>query len=344
MAILDDDLKIYRSAIVANDGTNGGPMSNNQAISGQVNNVWPNVFKAERIAGVIHHRKVFAKNTNADNVTGLTLYNPQIWIDILTPGQDWVTFFPATQVDTQADILGTERHYGCAKVAPTEDVNTNDTAIVVEVEDAALATGPYAIFSDVAPNNKIRITNQAFPGDAGQEEELEVAGITTNYLGNALHIQLALANPVTQNYLASASRVMSIYEPANDVVATYDTFVNNGSGGFDDAANLIVNNVGAIEQDWTITFTSATNFDIVENTVGDLGNFSIASNAPVGPLGSPYFDMEAAGFTGTFNAGETITFSTHPAAVPLWERREVPALCDSLNGDQTTLVFTGESA
>ena len=90
MSIVDSELKMFKSAVVTDDTTNGGILDNNaQCVSGVLNNVWPSVFKAERTAGSTKYRKTFLKIDNDDDET---LYNPQIWMDMVTQGDDWLTF------------------------------------------------------------------------------------------------------------------------------------------------------------------------------------------------------------------------------------------------------------
>lgn len=349
MAIIDSELKIYKSAVVNDTSTNGGYMSANQVVSGVANNVFPNVFKADRIAGITTYRKVFCKVANdADE----TLYNPQIWLDILTPGDDWVVFFAGTQTDTQGTwpTGDTATKYGCG--ALRTNVSASATTLEVNVEDTSLESGTDVIFRS---GDTIRITNKAtISSPTGTEEEHEVNTVVDS--GTYLTITLVgggLANAYT---VAEGTRVMSVYEPA-DVEASFSSFVDTtaGTGTYDnEATNLTLDNIGTVQEAWTITIQSDT--DLVTISGSNLGTVATDVDrtagdvAPSNPdFSKPYFTLADVGWsdygtwTGEWAQNDTITFTTVPAAVPIWEKRVVPAGSTSLTGDKTTLVFSGES-
>jgi len=58
----------------------------------------------------------------------------------------------------------------------------------------------------------------------------------------------------------------------------------------------------------------------------------------------PYFTIPAAAWGGTWANGETVTFITHPASIPIWEKRVIPAGANSLAGNKRIIVVRGESA
>ena len=103
------ELKLYRSAVINDGPTNGGRMSASEIASGVMANLFPIVQESERVAGSTKYRKVFAKVANIED---LTLYQSKLYLDKITPGQDVITFFPATQTDAQSAITGSERQYG----------------------------------------------------------------------------------------------------------------------------------------------------------------------------------------------------------------------------------------
>ena len=70
-----------------------------------------------------------------------------------------------------------------------------------------------------------------------------------------------------------------------------------------------------------------------------------ADYAPLNPAtGTPYFTIKAIAWGSSFQANDTITFATQPAAIPIWYRRQVPAGTFSLANDYTSLAIHGESA
>jgi hypothetical protein len=334
MTILSAELKFYKSATVSDTGSNGGRMSANAIASGAVANVFQAVGESERTAGSTKHRKIFCKNENTD---GDALQFPKIYLDIFTPGDDRITFFaPASngQTSTQASIVGSEKKYGCGKL--DQNVIATATSLAVEVEDGATHT--------FAEGDKIRITDKADIDDLSGNEEYVTIDSAPSVLGDVVSFDItpALAN----GYSASDSRVMNVYEPADDVVATVEDLAVHSTGGTFNPANLLPNNKGGIEQNWTLTFTSANAFNIVGDTVGSVGAGSTgAGAAPNNPdFGVPYFTLQAAGFGGAFLAGDVIDFSTGPAAVPIWLKRVVPAGAAALAVNAAEIVLDGESA
>lgn len=341
MSILDSELLMFKSLVVNDTTSNGGKLDNTaQVTTGVVNNVWPSVFKAERLAGSTKYRKTFLKVQNDDD---LTLYYPQLWLDIITPGDDWLTFFPATQIDTQNGITGAELHYGCASLQA--DVSAASSTFTVTVEDVSLITGGAdEIFRD---GDTIRITDKVDPtSGSGNEEEHTISGIPTNS-GNDVTITITgtLSNAFTT--LAN-TRVMSVYEPV-DTVSNWDNWVETavGTGTYDEATtgNVVADNIGSIEETYELKFTDATHFtvrDAALNVIGsgDTGTDFIPLNAD---NSKPLFAILFAGWAGTWTTDDTIDFQTHPAAIPIWQKRVVPPAAASLAGNKTTVAITGES-
>jgi len=347
MAIVDAELTMRKSLVVSDVAANGGLMNNLSAglvTSGVVNNVWPSVFKAERLAGSTKYRKTFLKVANDSDET---LFNPQIWMDIITQGDDWQVFFPGTQTDIQSDIDGSEACYGCA--ALQANIAAGVSSFTVTVEDTSLVPGGAdEIFRD---GDTIRITNKDNPSSVtGTEEDLVISG-TPSVSGSDVTITITgtTANAYNTDDNTNGTRVMSILEPA-DIACAYSSFVDTvaGTGAYDDATYPpIMDNIGTIDQTITITFTDATNFTAASNVSGvTLTGGAIGTNyAPSNPtFTKPYFTLETAGFSGTWANGDTIVFHTSPAAYAIWQKRVVPAAASSLTGNKAVVVFSGESA
>lgn len=85
-------------------------------------------------------------------------------------------------------------------------------------------------------------------------------------------------------------------------------------------------NDGTVEDDWTITFTNASNFSVSGVHTGSVGTGSVSADlSPINPdTGQPYFTINNLGWGGTWAVGNTVTFTTHPAAVPILLENEVP--------------------
>ena len=335
MSILNSELQLFESTVISDEATNGGVMSHKVIDSGVVQNVFPNVTVAERASGSTKYRKLFLKVSNADN---FTLLNPQFWIDSPTAADDWAVMFAATQTDVQSDITGAEQIYGCATL--NTDVAAGGSTIIVDVEDASLV----GMFVDGGTG---RITNKDTPDSVtGTEETFVISGAPTV---SGTTVTMTSASVLANSYAtADITRVMPVYEPG-DIAASSDAWAETTTAGtYDEAAYpVVLDNIGTVEQTVTLTFTDATNFTATsDNPAVTLGSGTtgvdfIPNNAD---FSKPYLKLEAAGFGGTWAAGETIVFKTHPAAVPIWERRDVPAGAASLSNNSILLAISGESA
>ncbi|MBF0291148.1 MAG: hypothetical protein HQK86_03230 [Nitrospinae bacterium] len=350
--IADAQIKFYKPSNVSDTSQNGGRMSPDSVTDGLKNNVWPSVTKAQRTAGVTQYRKVFIKvENNADpNVTKNQIaLTPSVFIAFQTPGQDCVSIFPATQNDTQADITGAESLYGTGLL--NAGVGSGATQIVVGTEGTA--------FNHFRNGMTIRIHNMSSPDDAtGIVSEITLA--TSNAVSwNGDVATLTLSAPLAQSWLAEETRsingvptlvktrVCGVIRPA-DIQAVYDsTGISSAGGTFTfNATNLLVDHTGGIEQAWTLQFTSPTQYDVIGDTLGNIDWGNITSDKilmnPDFP-GNPYFTLLAAGFGGTWQIGDTITFTTHPSAYPVWEKRVVPAACAALSSDEVIIEMEIES-
>lgn len=112
---------------------------------------------------------------------------------------------------------------------------------------------------------------------------------------------------------------------------------------------IIVANNGAIEERWALIFTSATEFDIVGETVGVIGT-GTTTGAPgsyVSPMnpqaGQPYFSIETDGFGGGWATGNVIRFNTESANAPIWVARTTLPGPEEQPTDQFTLQIRGDA-
>lgn len=344
MTILDAELKFYKSATVDDTSSNGGRMSANEIVSSVLQNVFNHVFKAERTVGSTKYRKIHCKCANdADEI----LYNPGYCVDGPTLGADYVCFWPGTQRDTQADITGSERKYGAAGLKT--GVSASASSITVTVEDAAL-TGMFV------NGDTIRISDKVTPDSGtGNEEQHIINGVPSV---SGLDVTIALTGTIAAaSYAAydfalyTGTKVASVYEPGTDLTCTVDNWVETSvAGTFDEGSYPVVcDNIGTIEQTWTLTMNSANTCTIVGDTVGTVAT-GVSILSDISPSNAdftkPYFTIDALGWAGTWSetTPDTIVFQTHPASEPLWEKRVVPAACASLANNRIIAIQMGESA
>jgi hypothetical protein len=330
MPIAAAELLMYRSLVINDGGTNGGRMSNAEVVSAAASNLLPVTSQADRTAGTLKYRKAFWKVANDAD---LKLFNPKLFVDQQTIGDDVITFFAATQIDTQATIAGTENKYGAGNL--NASVLAAVSSIAVLVEDPATI-----IFRN---GEMLRISDKADVDAAGNEEFIVISGVPT-IVGNV--VTIALATPLQNGYSNANTRVASVYTPA-DVQASIDNFVCTTAGSGDyNPASLTFDAIGGIEQTWTLTFTDATHFNIVGDTVGSVGTGTIGAGAAPNNAAftKPYFVLAAGGFSGVFAAADTIVFQTHPATVPIWVKRVVPAGSAASANNKAIVALKGETS
>lgn len=329
MAITDADLQFFYPLVINDLDTNGGRLSHLPISTGVLENVFPNVPKAERTAGSTKYRKVFAK-VNSDNSD--TLFYPKIYMHAVTPAGDRVHFVVSTQRGTKADLTGAEDKYGAGVM-----VSHSATTLVLDVEDSTLA-GMFRADGNIIVTDKVTPTSVT-----GTEETRNIVSIDSVV---GARVTLTMDSALANTY-AAGSKVASIYEPAGNLACTVDNWVETSPAGTYDEGGypVVMNNRGTIEQTWTVTFLTATTFAVVGDTVGSVGSGSTAADfAPNNAnFSKPYFTLEAAGFGGIWAENDTIVFQTHPAAIPVFEIRTVPAGAISFSNNNLTLVFTGEA-
>lgn len=334
MPIIASELRAYKSLQVSDTAaSNGGRMSFNAVASGVNNNIFPDVPQAERLAGSTKMRKVFYKNTNSAN---LPLYNARLFVENYTQGDDAVYMKLGTQTDVQSGLSGSEKRYGCGKLDATVSAGAN--SIQVLLEDATTQ-----FFQN---GDKIRISNKTTVDAASGTDEFVTINAAPVLAGSV--VTLTFTPALANGYTATASRVANVYEHGDlQAAVSAVTATTAGTGTYDNAAEPIgVTNNGTVYDDWTVNFTSATGFEVSGLTTGIVGTGNIFGDfSPVNPATSvPYFTLKSAGFKDVWATNDQLTFSTNPAAVPLWVERIVPANAAAVAGNKFVIGLDGETA
>jgi hypothetical protein len=333
MSIITAELKVFKAAQVsATPSANGGRASYLESVSGVNQNLFPDVSQSERLAGSTVFRKAFFKNLNAAD---LALYNSRVFVENYTPGDDAAYFHAGSQTDLQSDLTGSELLFGAGKL----DLTTAPGASQVKVLLENIAVQPFR------DGDLIRVSDKPTIDGSGNEEWVTVSGAPAQ-VGSVVTLNIT---PVLVNgYNASNTRVANVYE-FGDLKGTVSNFsvTTVGSGDYDNITQPITcPNVGGVYDDWTVTFTSATAYGVVGTREGSVGSGSTLSDfAPNNPsTSSPFFNIKSAGFSGTWQAGDTLVFRTTPAHIPLWLKRIVPAGAAALAADKVILALDGETA
>ena len=337
MSIVASEL-VWRTSVEMSDaGTNGGKMTKTAIADAVKNNLWPDVPQSERTAGSLKYRKA---HIHIANDADLTLVQARVFVETYTPGEDSVVIFAGTHTDLQSGISGSENKYGAGQL--NADVSAAATSIDVAVDTSSgEAANSLNLFRD---GGLIRISNKTDVDDTGGAEEYATITGAPSYAGDVATINLTAG--LANSYLAANTRVSSVYE-AGDVQASVASFVvTSAAGTYDDTTYpILVDHIGGVEANWSLTFTSAADFTIYKDG-SDIGAGNVGSDVqPTNTdFSKPYFVMDWNGFGGTFQSGDTITFTTHPASIPIWYRRRVPAGASSLSGNKVIVGIDGQSA
>lgn len=334
MPIVANELKMYRSVSISNTaGSNGGREDLSAEVVDNVNhNIFPDVSEAERSAGLTTFRKVFVHNMNAAN---LPLTNCKLFVENYTAGNDAVVFHTGTQNNLQSALTGAENLYGCGKL----DANVSASAVSLSV---LLENSGIQYFRN---GDQIRVSNKATIDGAGTEDIVTIDSAPSQ-VGSVvtLHFTPALANA----YTAAASRVANLFAAGDlktSIASLVTTTIGNGDFTNPSGVNLYGSNQGTMEDQWTLTFTSATAFTVSGAKTGALAAGSTLSTyAPNNPVtGAPYFTILAAGWTGTWAATDTMTFTTNPASAAIWAKRVVPSGTTPVSGNKVVFGIDGET-
>jgi len=321
MPITSDELKLYRSLYVNDAVTNGGRIGTTQMTSGAMNNLFRNVPSSELLSGIELYRKFFIKN---DNAVDIRLENPKIWIGNISSGEDYFTIAEGTDTDNQGVADDYPDWYGCGIL--DHNINSGETSIDVQFKQGyGLPEGCGLIFYDGV--------NRA---------EAYMSGSPT---WNGSLATITLLEGITYSYLKDETIVSGVLE-LNTLQTSLTNWVeSSGEGVFDETSfPLVLYNIGTISESWTITFQDSTNFEVTGAVIGSLGLGSINVNfMPINGQ-SYYFKLNKSGWSGTWLAGDTITFKTVHAAQGIWVKEDVPAGCNSQSNNMFELKFKGESA
>lgn len=327
-----EDIRLTKSQVVNDSGTNGGRLGTVTVNSGVAGNVFPDASQAERTAGSKKYRKAFYHNRHIGNEVA---YDFMVYVENYTPAGDEVVFFEGTQTDTQMAITGNETLYGCGQLSET--VAPGATSVKVVVHDWS----ELPVFRN---GDLIRISNKAnIDDELGVEEYGRIEG-APSAAGNV--VTLALEAALLGGYDAADTRVASVCEIGDLRPTITDWAENSELGTFDETTYPVTGtNRGTIEQTWTLTFTGASAFTVSGDVLGPVGSGSISTPfSPTNPETSDaYFTLNHLGWGGTWGAGDTVVFKTHPSACPLWFLRDIPAMTAAQNGNRMVLAWQAGS-
>lgn len=310
--------------------------------SGVAENVFPHVSSAERASGLTSYAKIHWGLINTDNVA---LINPETYLDKPTlSNYDYVVKWQSTQRTTLANLAteaASATKVGSAVLAA--NITAGATTFTVTVKHAnMLPGGSDNIFTNGLPGRLCSHTTAT--STDGVEEDVVINGTPTF---SGLTVTVTVASAIANNWTANGvARFSTMIKPTSSVTPTYDNLSETSSAGIiDDTTYPIeLDNWGTVEETWTGLITATNTFSLSGDTRGTVATGTIGADLTVtNAAGRTMLKIPAGMLSGTWAIGDTFTFQTHPATIPLGEKRVVLPGALSLANNRVTSVLGGES-
>lgn len=303
------DIKIIKSEYISDTDSNGGRADfAAEVVSGVKFNLLPRVTSTERESGVTRYRKAFLANMNQ---LGETAYGASAAIS--TPGNGGDRFYikAGTDTDTKAE-LASDGWTGCGALAFDAAAGTDSIQVSYKSNDYEIPEGALLIIKDTLGNICNIRTSQTSP--------------CADWNGNIATI--SLEGQLPDNFTAQDTSVGVMVE-TGDLAPSLSGVSVSSAGGVFDESKVILYNSGTEHDAFSVTFDSSFSFQVSGVSAGTLPSGVTGSlYEPVNPkTGRPYFSIPAEGWSGIFEAGNTVTFSTSPACSGFWIKEVVPAGC-----------------
>lgn len=324
--MLSSDLKLFKSSVISDAGNNGGREGYSEVQSGQMQNVFPAVSSDEREAGGTRKRKVFFRAL-ADAV------NARAFISSPSTAEDFYALVKGDHLDVQSDLTGTEKQHTTGKLA--QAASAGATQIVVTFDDASE--------TDLEDGDLLWLSG-------GNGQQFNTVSGTPSWNGNQATI--TLASQLNVDYpIDSICAMVVTCGNAGELKPYFDSWVETSTQGTYDENTypLEFDHQGAVRDDWTLTITQdlgggVMGFSVAGIYEGDIGTGRTDQDfSPINPnTGTPYFTLRAAGWGGTWQVGDTITFKTYPPSQGLWLIEIWKAGANSDPDNQTSLRLYAE--
>lgn len=333
-----NDLQVFK--VLSNGRASTKPTD--KVNTGVVQNVFPHVRSSQRKTGMTDYAVTAWRLLNTDN---LPLLDPESYQDgpTLSP-DDYVVMCVLTprieQSGWGAAIEAADK-FGSAVLKTA--ITAGDSTATVTVRHANLLPGGVDdIFRDGLVTRFCSHTD-ALSSD-GAEEDKTISG-TPTYSG--LDVTMTFTESFTNDF-AAGTRVSSLIVPGVDIAPAVASMTVVSSGGAVDSGSypLLLDNGGTPEEDFVLEFTDATHFTVTGDTRGVIGSGVIGTEfvAVNADNSRPMFTIEVGFFTGTFVAGDTVSWTTHGAELYIGQKRKIEQNAASLANNTVSQVYGGEAA
>jgi hypothetical protein len=303
------DIKILKAETITDDSINGGRVSfASEVISGVKFNLFPRVTSSERDSGVTRYRKAFISNMNP---LGETAYGASVAISTPGNGEDRFYIKQGTHSDTQDDLTS-DGWTGCGTLAYTAYAGDTSIQVIFKSNDYTIPEGAMLIIKDDLGNTVNIRTSASAP--------------CAEWNGTTATIQLESQLP--DGFSSYSTHVGVMIETGSLAPEMTDISVSSASGSFDKSIVTLYNG-GTIADTYSITFDSAFSFAVAGAETGALASGTTGSAyEPSNPqTNKPYFSIPSESWSGIFEPGDTVTFTTAPSCAGFWIKEAVPAGC-----------------
>jgi len=213
----------------------------------------------------------------------------------------------------------------------TEDLDAG-TVTLADPIDTSTSPAPWSVID--------RVEDMALVNDVDISGEI------------SLTRQISHTFPDTTTYLSTAmvlgdlqARVTNVFDQATWTNEWSDLLIGNEpSAEYDNTTYPIeVDNRGTLYQRWALVFTGSTSFNIIGETVGNVGVGNTSSDiAPTNPnTSTPYFTIRSLGWGAGWAAGNVLRFNTISSNYPVWIARSVSQSNPTDTPDQFRLQVRG---
>ncbi len=276
--------------------------------------------QAQRTAGATAVSKLFFKVASPED---LPLSNCKVFMQAVTPAQTSVQIFKGSPSDFTVDHPA-PRRYGVGSVSVAVAVAAVSVVVAVEQDASDLfQVGDTVILRDTSAFEFLTI------------DTVSVAG---------LNATLTFTTATVSAYSTDISCASCILE-AEIKPEVLNYALTSASGTVDTVLNPIVPaSIGAIDETWTVTWTSPTSYTVTGARTGLAGSGNILASLDVlnPDFSSKYFTIPVGLFSGTFALGDTLTFDTTSASVAFYSQYEVESAAPVFQDDTFTYCLFGE--
>lgn len=350
---LDETKMTFRAPYSREQGNgNIGRMSTIAIVSNTSENVFPNVFSAERESGARNYQGIYCLVEGDSEDALVDAYQ---YLFKQPSGDEYVCFFVGDQRSTAADYglpdpgapdTETKRKYGPAELAA--DVVAGATILTLEVKNSELASGNNNCWQD---SDNFFITDRATASVTGGNFEKRVISGSPAVDPDGVTITISFTEPLINGY--TAGTVVSSFPPKASINCNqFDNLVETGITGtttvdIATAGNVVVNSVGALEMTLTFSVTgTGSTFDVTTDYPGiptlPSGNTTIDYAPQNDDVSQPYATFKA-GWITNGQAGDVFSLQIHPPAVCIVQKKVTPAGSGPTTGANVSLVNEGEA-